>query len=139
MWSRKQEKLLDFFTSDFVRVQHALRALFPNKDEVKIYIELPPRVVFENQQKAKDTADNMKTRARVVSAIGGNVRESELLLAMLRDQGWDVDHVPPVARKKWTLEEFHLACQTQRSANQHEIDACRIAMTYANRRPELER
>lgn len=133
IWSRKTDKILDWFTSDFVRVQHLLRSIFPNKEDLKIYIELPHKMMFENQAKAKAVRNIPKSRDQIVAAVGGNRRESQLLLLMLKDQGWDVEHVPPVNEKKWDQQRFELACKTNRQASEHERDAARLAMVNANK------
>jgi hypothetical protein len=68
---------------------------------------------------------------------GGNVREAELMAECLGERGYEVEMVPPVHEKKWDQQKFTLFTGSQKRTSEHERDAVRLAIHYANKRPKF--
>ena len=83
---------------------------------------------FEPTNDGKETDRFIAFAKKVIS-----VPKSEIDAQIEKELGWDVEHVPPVGRKKWTAEEFAVACNTRRRASEHERDAARLAITHRNK------
>jgi hypothetical protein len=129
----QKEKVVAWTTRNFHTVQGYLETVFEDRSQVKIFIELPPAMLFENQTKAKDVKF-AKGRDRIMAAVGGVRQEAKLLFEMLLNNGWDCELVAPVREKKWDARRFKLFTGSGNRANQHEMDACRLAIYYANKR-----
>ena len=128
------DKSLKYWESgvkDFHSIQKMLDSIFPNKDEVKIFVELPPQFTYSRNRGRDDKAQFGDFQAM---AIGGNRREAELLKGALENLGFDVEHVPPVRQQKWDAELFQAATGSYKRTNEHERDAVRLAMHYATKR-----
>ena len=134
--SRKQNlKLINSGTSNFYDIQDLLESVFPNKKEVKIFIELPPLFTYSRNRNEKD--DKAKGGDLMAMRIGGNRRESELLKIGLERRGFQVESVAPIGRNKWNQGEFERHTGSRKRTSEHERDATRLVMHYANKR-ELE-
>ena len=131
VWQRKGDKVLAWCDKTFVTVQSYLDAVFPDKSEVKIFIELPPTFMYRRNDNDNDP---QYVRDRKNQLIEGNRTEAKLLFETLLDKGWDVELVAPVREKKWDARRFKLFTGSARSASQHCRDAVRLAIYYANKR-----
>lgn len=131
IYSRKRNSILHVCSSDFVRCQKLLKSSFPNPGEVKIFVEHPARFLYDrNAESLHGTI-----RENVLTKMGGNRREAELLARQLVEIGFDdVELVAPVREKKWTQEKFQLRTGKKTRASQHERDAARLAIYYADKR-----
>lgn len=132
----RKEEVLHWSTHDFHSVQTWLLQSFPVKEDVKLFIELPPQMMFENQAKAGAVKFD-KGRDRIMAAVGGVRQEAKLLFEILDREGWDVELVPPVRETKWDARKFKLFTGSSMSANQHERDAVRLAKYYMDKRFKL--
>lgn len=99
----------------------------------KIFVELPGKFMYGRND------DVEKGRDTYMADVGGNRREAQLLAELLRRARLDVEQVRPVGKEKWDVFKFQAATKWHGSVSQHERDACRLAMYYANKRKELER
>lgn len=94
-----------------------------------------PNKFLYNRNESGD--DSQKIRDRKMFLTGGIYRESRLLAEMLRRAGIETEEIQPIREKKWDIYKFQMMTKSSRQANPHEIDACRIAFYYANKRKEL--
>lgn len=130
LYDRKRNKILIVRSSDFFGAQSFLTDSFPHKDEVKIFVEHPSRFLYD-----RNAAFENATRDNALTKMGGNRREAELLAEALKRIGFDeVELVEPVREKKWTQEKFQLFTGKRQRTSQHERDAARLAVYYADKR-----
>jgi hypothetical protein len=133
VYDRKHEKIVQIKTTDFWGVIPWLERTL-RLTEVKVYVEINAAFMYDRNDEIED-----KKRDRYMLNVGGVRREGQLLLEGLRLAGIDAEEVRPIREKKWTPEQFRALCKSNRTTNEHERDACRIAFSYANKRKELER
>ncbi len=129
----RKEQVMTWCTKDFYSAFDYLNTVFADKSEVKVFIELPPEMLYENQKKAQDMKF-AKGRDRIMAAVGGVRMQAKLLFERLNAEGWDVELVAPVREKKWDAQRFRLFTGSANPANEHERDAVRLAVYYANKR-----
>lgn len=123
-------KVMAWVTKDFFSVQEFIENTFEgDRERVRIYVEHPPKFIY-GRNRGKEGSE----RDHFMGDAGGNRREAQLLFESLRRQGWDVELVAPVREKKWDAQRFRLFTGSANRANQHEMDAVRLAVYYANKR-----
>jgi hypothetical protein len=127
--STHKEKVLTWTTRDFHSVQKYLATVFADRSEVKVFVEHPPAFVY-----GRNAGKQGGERDRFQADVGGVRREAKLLFEMLLHEGWDVELVAPVREKKWDAQRFRLFTGSANPANEHERDAVRLAVYYANKR-----
>jgi hypothetical protein len=128
---RKDGSFLDCWTFDFFTVQDFLCSTFPRRSNVRIFVELPPRFVYDRHRGADDKAKGGDLQSM---HIGGNRREAELLKLALDRLGFHAEHVNPVPQKKWDDKRFRLFTKASKPTSQHERDATRLAIHYLNKK-----
>ena len=129
--AREKERVMQWCTKDFFSVQEYLKTVFPDRDQVKVFVEHP----FGGHVMSKKGASlDGKMQDKYIGNAGGNRREAELLFASLVRQGWDVELVQPVKETKWDEKRFRLFTGQGGKNNQHERDAVRLAKYYADKR-----
>jgi len=129
IWRRKDQKVVTWCTQTFATVVPFLERVFEDRSQVKVFVEHPPKFIYgRNRGKEGGERDNFMGDA------GGNRREAKLLFEMLLAAGWDVELVAPVRETKWDAARFKLFTGSGETANQHERDAVRLAVYYANKR-----
>jgi len=128
---RPQNKVIGWTTRDFFTVREYLDAMFEDREMVKIYVEHPfgGHIKTRRAKALDDGAQDV-----YLGDAGGNRREAQLLFETLRRDGWDVELVNPVREAKWDARRFKLFTGSSQAANQHERDAVRLAVYYANKR-----
>lgn len=122
------DKVIGWYTKNFFSVQGFLRTCY-HPSQIKIIVEVNPKFMYRRNAGEKD-----QTRDRHMTDIGGVRREAELLAETLRRLGYTVYEVPPVREKKWDEKRFRLFTRSNKTANQHERDAVRLAFYYKNKR-----
>lgn len=133
IYNRKTSKVLTWCTKDFFSVQEYLMTVLSNINEAKVFVEHP----FAGHVKTNRAKGLTGGSADVYTAnAGGNRREAQLLAESLRRHGFDVELVNPVREAKWDATRFRLFTGSSKAASQHERDAVRIAVYYANKRQE---
>lgn len=129
VWRRADDKVIAHCTKDFFTVQEYLTNTFKSLDDVTVFVEHPAKFVYgRNKALAGGERDNYTVD------VGGNRREAQLLAESLRRQGWDVELVAPVREKKWDAARMRLFTGSVKPSSQHERDAVRLAIYYANKR-----
>lgn len=134
VFDRRENRIVAVKRTDFFGVLPWLTANVRLSD-TKIFVEVPGTFMYA----ADDDKKLGKVRDRRMVDVGGNRREGILLAGTLRRAGLDVEEVRPVGQKKWDQYQFQAATKWHGPAGEHERDACRLAMFYANKRKELER
>lgn len=132
VFDREVSRIVAVKRTDFFGVLPWLNANVRLAD-AKIFVEVPPKFMYGRNNDVRNGRD------RYMADVGGNRREGLLLAELLRREGLDVEEVRPVMQKKWDLFYFQAATKWTGSAGEHERDACRLAMYYANKRQELGR
>lgn len=127
----QREKVLAWCTRTFVTVEGYLKSVFPDRSQVKIFIEHPPNFIYRRNDSEDDPRH---VRDRKNQMLAANRAEAKLLFEVLLANGWDVELVAPVREKKWDAKRFRLFTGSTRPANQHEMDAVRLAKWYADKR-----
>jgi len=144
----KNLALLDSGTSNFFDIQSRLGRFFPDKSEVRIFVEVSPGIHISRKplvrmpnETDKQFADREKreeqTRDKMLINTGGVQKEARLLCEALTRMGFEVETVVPIRGAKWTQTEFERYTGSCKRTNEHERDAVRLVMNYANKR-ELE-
>lgn len=132
VYDRDTNKIVAVKRTDFFGVLPWLNANV-RLSSTKIFVELPAKFMYARNDGVKNGRD------RYMADVGGNRREAQLLAETLRRAGLDVEQVSPVRQKKWDVFQFQAATKWHGVTTEHERDACRLAMFYANKRKELER
>lgn len=133
LYSRPQDKVLTWCEKDFFTVQDYLTNSFPDKSQVMVYVEHP----FGGHVMSKKGSQlEGEVQDKYIGNAGGNRREAQLLAESLRRLGFNVELVNPVREQKWDSKRFRLFTGSSESASQHERDAVRLAIYYANKRKE---
>jgi hypothetical protein len=101
--------------------------MFKDRGEVKVVVEVPPQFVYARNKEAWKHLSDAERATRICN-FGQNRREGQLIAEGLRLRGFYVIEVPPVPIKKWNLEKFQVQFHTNKTANEHERDACRLAL-----------
>lgn len=123
------ERVMDWCSKDFFTVQEYLASVFPERSDVKVFVEHPGKFVYgRNAGKTGGERDNFQ------ADVGGVRREAQLLFESLLRSGWDVELVAPVREKKWDAQRMRLFTGSSKSSTEHERDAVRLAVYYANKR-----
>lgn len=133
VYDRSQDRITMIKTSDFFGVVPWLSANL-RLSQTKAYVEVPAKFLYARRE---NEAESQKLRDRRMFLSGGVYRESRLLAKAIGLAGIEVEEVLPVRAKKWDQYQFQAATKVKRTANEHEIDAARLAMWHANKRKEL--
>lgn len=131
-YDRKANKFSYVGEKTFYTAQVFIARSFADRSEVKIYVERPMRLVYGRNSALTDLV-----REDLISKVGGNRREAELMAMCLEGRGFDVTLVKPVHEAKWSAEKFRQMTGSNQRTNEHSRDAARLAMYYANYRPGL--
>lgn len=129
IWSRKKDKVIYWCTGDFLSTQDYLLAQFPDKSEVQVLVEVPAGFVYKRNDLEAGFGRDAKLKM-----MAGVIREATLLANTLAKLGFNVVQVRPVPKKKWTDKQMRFYTGSKLSSNQHERDAARLALHYANKR-----
>lgn len=132
VYDRRTQRIEMITTTDFFGVVPWLTRMLRIAD-VKVYVEVPGKFMY-----ARNDENDSKIRDDILIKAGGNRREAVLLAKSLLLSGFDVEEVLPIRDEKWDARKFRQITRSARETNQHERDACRIALVYANKRKELE-
>jgi len=130
-WRRRDNKFTFVGEKSFYTAQVFIAKSFQNRDEVKIFVERPMRLVYGRNSALTDLV-----REDLISKVGGNRREAELMAECLKGRGFDVTLVSPVNQPKWTQEKFTMFTGSNQRTNEHSRDAARLALFHANWRPK---
>ncbi len=128
VYDRVEGRIVYITTTDFFGAAPWLMRMVRISD-LRVFVEVPARFVyFRNEDLEQKVRDNLIHKA------GGTRREAELLAELLRREGFDVREVPPIREEKWDARKFQQVCKSRRETNQHERDACRLAIANATKR-----
>lgn len=130
IYDRERGQIIHFMTTDFFGVADRLRRLV-RVAELTVYVEIPGIFVYERND---DANLGQKSRDNMMAKIGGVRREAQLLAGLLQREGFNVVEVRPVGKGKWSYDDFQQVTKIYQKTNQHERDACRLAMFHANDR-----
>lgn len=125
----EKEKVLFWGTKDFITVQDFLINTFPDRSIVRIFVEHPPTFIYARNDVAAGPIRDKKQQM-----MAANRKESELLAKQLERLGFEVHLVPPVHEKKWDQKRLELFTGLKKRSSEHERDAVRLAVYYANKR-----
>lgn len=128
VWDRRVNRLLFFTSTNFIGVYPWLKKTVV-LSQSRVFVEVAGKFLY-----GRHDEHNVKTREQIILHAGGVRREGQLLVALLRSYRIETFGVSPIPQKKWTEAQFQMICKTTRSANEHQRDAARLAMAYADRR-----
>lgn len=127
MLRRDNLKVVYLGTQTFYQVQLFIARSFRDRSKVRIFIEHPPKILYE-----RNVSYLRDDELQIMLHAGGNRREAELLAECLTGRGFEVYLVPPIREEKWDQKRFTLATGSHRRTSEHERDATRLGMSYAN-------
>lgn len=130
IWQRTPEKLIYTRETDFLGAQKLLVSMFPDRSEVRVFVEEPNRMVYGRNA---DRNGKMKGSDYQSINVGMNRRESQLLRIMLKDLGYEAEGIPPIREHKWTQQQFQVCTRSKLKVSEHERDAARLAFVNLNR------
>ena len=125
---RADDKVMGWCTKDFFTTQDFMVETFPNKSDVKVFVETPAKMLYGRNESGVN-----KQEQTIMYHAGGNRREAELLAGQLRKLGFTVEEVLPVREAKWDARRMKLFTGSNQRSNSHERDAVRLAKYYANK------
>lgn len=125
----KPERVVMWCTKTFATVIPFLDTVFEDKSLVKVFVEHPGKFMY-----ARNETEAGHVRDRKQQMMAANRQEAKLLFEILNAAGWDVELVAPVREKKWDAKRFKLFTGSGNRANQHEMDAVRLAKHYLDKR-----
>lgn len=128
---RAFDKIVSLYTTNFFGVSPWLMRNF-RMAELIVYVEVPAIFMYDRSNMQED-----RVRDNYMAKVGGVHREAELLAELLRRDGYEVQEVPPIRKKKWTDAQFQMLTKWRGPTNQHCRDAARLALHYATKREEL--
>ncbi len=130
IYDRKEGRIAFLTTTDFFGVADWLMRMV-RISELQVVVEVPGTFLYRAREDAKDS---QQIRDRKMLLTGGIRREAVLLAESLRRSGFEVKEVLPIRQEKWDARKFKLMTKCLRQTNEHERDACRLAMEYAYKR-----
>jgi hypothetical protein len=134
VYGRSKDRIIYLTSGDFFSIQRILSGMFPEPDQAMVLIEHPPQFTYRRNRGSDDRMNRGDAHA---FAVGGNRREAELLAGAIKLLGFkSVELVSPINQPKWDQRKFEMFAKIHRQTNEHERDAARLAIYYANKRQE---